>query len=271
LSVLPAFVSRNDLVFSDAQNHASIIDGIRLSRAKRVKFHHCNVDHLHRLLAKAPAGPQKFLVTESLFSMDGDIAPLAEYAELCRQTSTTLIVDEAHAVGIYGERGSGLIEEAGIDDAVFVSVNTAGKALGVAGAFVAGPQWAIDYLIQTARPFIFSTAPPPGVAAALAASLTLVENEPERRLRVLHNSAFLRRILNAPGRSQIISYLIGDNERACTVAAELQKEGFDIRAIRPPTVPPGTARLRISVNANLDETTLGRFAKALEACCAVCS
>ena len=271
LSVLGTFVERHDLVFTDAHNHASIIDGIRLSRAKRVKFPHCDAHRLGQMLRDAPAGLQKFLVTESLFSMDGDFAPLADYAMLCRETNTVLIVDEAHAVGVYGSRGSGMIEQTGIEDSVFVSVNTAGKAMGVAGAFVAGPAWAIDYLVQRARPFIFSTGSPPPIAAALDASLTVIQNEPERRALLLENSALLRSILKEKGNSQIIPVVLGDNDRACNIAMELQKEGFDVRAIRPPTVPAGTARLRISVNVGLSEATLRRFASTLEACCVVCS
>jgi 8-amino-7-oxononanoate synthase len=197
--------------------------------------------------------------------MDGDEAPLAEYAALCRKYRAPLIVDEAHAVGIYGERGSGLIEARGIASDVFVSVNTAGKALGVAGAFVAGSESAIEYLIQRGRPFVFSTAPPPALAAALEASLEVIEKEPERRQRLLARSTQLRTRLGLNGISQIVPMILGDNERALAVAKELQMAGFDVRAIRPPTVPEGTARLRISVNQGLSKIALDRFAEALEA------
>jgi 8-amino-7-oxononanoate synthase len=186
---------------------------------------------------------------------------LREYGELCCETGAALIADEAHAVGIYGERGQGL------GDDVFVSVNTAGKALGVAGAFVTGPEWAIEFLAQRARPFIFSTAPPPAVAAALDASLDVIEGEPERRERLIGLASYLRRRLGVPGTSQIIPVVLGSNERAMAVALELQHQGFDVRAIRPPTVPEGTARLRISVNVNLSESVMDcfgdRFADAL--------
>lgn len=155
LAVLTTFPEAGDAVYSDERNHASLIDGVRLSRARCIVFPHNDVGTLARLLKQEIGQAQKFVVTESLFSMDGDMAPLADYAALCRSTGAALIVDEAHAVGIYGERGSGLIEASGIDRDVFVSVNTAGKALGVSGAFVAGPAWAIDYLIQRARTFIF--------------------------------------------------------------------------------------------------------------------
>ncbi|MBV8729508.1 MAG: aminotransferase class I/II-fold pyridoxal phosphate-dependent enzyme, partial [Acidobacteriia bacterium] len=226
------------------------------------------------------------IVTESLFSMDGDFAPLAEYAALCAETGAALIVDEAHAVGIYGSGGSGLLEAAATG--AFLSVNTAGKALGVSGAFVAGPEWAIEYLVQRARPFIFSTAPPPAVAAALEASLTLIQAEPWRRSLLLHRARHLRSLLRTlqsrdreraviRDESQIVPVLIGDNAKALQIAESLQREGFDVRAIRPPSVPQGTARLRISVNVGLSEATLERFAATLthalqpSECCAACS
>jgi 8-amino-7-oxononanoate synthase len=270
LSVLTTFLERHDIVFTDNQNHASIVDGIRLSRAKRVKFRHRDADDLARRMRAAPEGTQKFLVTESLFSMDGDFAPLADYAKLCRDTGTVLVVDEAHAVGVYGNRGSGWIEQTGCGEGVFLSVDTAGKALGVCGAFVSGPSWAIDYLIQRARPFMFSTAPPPSIAAAIDASISIIESEPQRRRRVHDLSAGLRAKLAERGintgssESQIIPIILGDNDRAKAVAAELQSEGFDVRAIRPPAVPPGTARLRVSLSASLDEATLARFADAVQ-------
>ena len=163
------------MIFSDERNHASLIDGIRLSAARRVVFPHGDVETLASPARPGIAdGGQAFVVIESLYSMDGDIAPLPGYAAVCRATGAALIVDEAHAVGVFGTRGSGLIEASGIDADVFVSVNTAGKALGVSGAFVAGPAWAIEHLVQRARPFIFSTAPPPAVAGALDASLSII-------------------------------------------------------------------------------------------------
>ena len=257
LAVLTTFPESGDVIFSDGRNHASLIDGARLSRARRLIFPHNDVAALRRLLREADGPGQKFIVTESLFSMDGDFAPLAEYSALCRETGAALIVDEAHAVGIYGDGGRGLGGDA------FVSINTAGKALGVAGAFVAGPEWAIEFLVQRARPFIFSTAPPPSVAAALEASLDLIEAEPQRRARLLELAGYMRERLGVPGGSQIIPVMIGPNERAVAVAAAVQREGFDVRAIRPPTVPEGTARLRISVNVNLTETIIDRLVDAL--------
>ena len=264
LAVLSTFPQSADTIFSDQLNHASLIDGARLSHARRVIFPHNDVEALRRLIAGSPtAGGQKFIVTESLFSMDGDFAPLAEYAALCRETGAALIVDEAHACGIYGARGSGWIEEAGVGDDVFLSVNTAGKALGVSGAFVAGPEWAIEFLIQRARQFIFSTAPPPSIAAAIGAALDIVESEPQRRARVRDLARHLRSRLGLPGDSQIIPVILGSNERAVSVASSLQAHGFDARAVRPPSVPEGAARLRLSVNVNLSEEILDRFVDCL--------
>jgi 8-amino-7-oxononanoate synthase len=269
IAVLTAFPEAGDVIFSDERNHASLIDGIRLSSARRLVFPHNDADALGRQLEENRGAGQAFVVTESLFSMDGDLAPLADYASLCRSTGAALIVDEAHAVGVYGAGGSGLIEASGIDQDVFVSVNTAGKALGVSGAFVAGSSWAIDYLIQRARPFVYSTAAPPALAAALEGSLSIVASEPQRREALGRLSARLRaRLIDAGlpvphGTSHIIPVLIGENDRAAAVALALQAQGFDVRAIRPPTVPPGTARLRLAVNVGLTDDIVDRFVSAL--------
>ncbi len=263
LAVLTAFVQPGDVIFSDRLNHASLIDGVRLSPAQRVIFPHNGVAELARLLKENAGAGQAFVVVESLFSMEGDRAPLAEYARLRAETGAALIVDEAHATGIYGARGSGLIEELGVGRDVFLSVNTAGKALGVAGAFVAGPSWAIEYLAQRARPFIFSTAPPPAVAAALDASLDIIQAEPDRRARLRALAAYLRSRLQLSGDSHIVPVILGSNERAVSAAAKLQDRGFDVRAIRPPTVPEGSARLRVSVNVDLTEAILDQFVEQL--------
>ena len=284
IAVLTTFPEKDDVILSDERNHASLIDGIRLSGVRRMVFPHRDVEALERLLAQHRGGGQMFVVTESVFGMDGDVAPLVEYATLCRSVGAALIVDEAHAVGVYGARGSGLIEAQGIARDVLVSINTAGKALGVSGAFVAGPSWAIEYLVQRGRPFVYSTAPPPPLAAALEASLAIVAGEPERREQLLRVSRDLRmqlsdeRLAIPPGSSQIVPVVLGDNDRALAVAHSLQSQGFDVRAIRPPTVARGTARLRISVNVGLSDATVRCFTAALAAavresarCSAVCS
>jgi 8-amino-7-oxononanoate synthase len=271
LAVLTTLAEAGDVILSDRLNHASLIDGMRLSRARSLVFPHNDAGRLADLLASREGTGLTFVVVESLFSMDGDIAPLAEYAAACRAAGAVLVVDEAHAVGVYGRRGSGLIEEAGLAPDSCVSINTAGKALGVAGAFVAGPAPVIEYLGQCARTFVFSTAPPPAVADAIEASLEIVGDEPGRRERVARLARHFRercerRGLPVPaGRSHIVPVHIGDNERAVAVAARLQRSGFDVRAVRPPSVPAGTARLRVSVNAGLSEADLDRFTDLLAA------
>src|SRR5262249_34816473 len=168
------------------------VDAGRLASARRIVFPHKDIGALAQLLSRPPSSGHTFVVTESLFSMDGDVPSLAEYADLCRQHGATLVVDEAHAVGIYGTRGSGLLEEQGVESEDCVSINTAGKALGVSGAFVAGPAWAIDYLIQRARPFIFTTAAPPAMASAIGASLDVIAAEPDLRSRLMDRVKRLR-------------------------------------------------------------------------------
>ena len=270
VGVLSTFLEAGDVVFSDELNHASLIDGIRLAKAAKIVFPHNDIERLRELIVESNCAGQKFLVVESLFSMDGDFAPLVEYAAICRTHNVNLIVDEAHAVGVFGASGSGLIEQTSIAADVFLSINTAGKALGVGGAFVAGDGWAIDYLIQRARSFVFSTAPPPAMAAGLLVALEIVKREPERRAKLLSLSKFLRERLNENGlsvsleNSQIIPIILGASERAVEVADELQRNGFDARAIRPPTVPENTARLRLSLNSNLDESTLQTFLYVLQ-------
>ena len=272
LAVLTALPESGDVVFSDERNHASLIDGARLSRAATVVFPHADPDALSQLLDAHAGAGQRFVVTESLFSMDGDIAPLAEYATLCRSSGATLVVDEAHAVGIYGDDGSGLVRETGVGSEVPLSINTGGKALGVCGAFVAGSHWAIDALIQTGRSFIFSTAPPPAVAEALMAALEIVQSEPQRRVALLTRARDLRtRLIVAggnllPGESQIIPIIVGANEVATALASMLQERGFDVRAIRPPSVTPGTARLRVSVNILMSDKDLDDFVEAFSEC-----
>lgn len=270
VGLLTAFLEDGDTVFSDEFNHASIIDGIRLSKAKRVIFKHLDVSEIGKLLRETKTGGQKFLVTESLFSMDGDRTPLREYAEICRATNTNLVVDEAHAVGVFGASGSGLIEEYGIEDAVFLSMNTAGKALGASGAFVAGDAWAIEYLTNKARSFIFSTAPLPAIADALQTSIKIARDENRRREELLNLSRFFRELLNENGvkvsleNSQIVPVLIGESKKAVKIAERLQAKGFDVRAIRPPTVAENTARLRVSLNIGLSEEILREFVNNLK-------
>jgi 8-amino-7-oxononanoate synthase len=272
LAVLTTLSEPGDVIFSDALNHASLVDGIRLTRAKRQIFRHADVGQLEALLRAESGDGVRFVVVESVFSMDGDLAPLADLLDVCRRFEAVLVVDEAHAVGVFGANGQGLVAHDEVGDVVCVSVNSAGKALGAAGAFVAGPVSLVDYLVQRARPFVFSTAAPPATAAAIEASLDLVDCEPWRRQLVLGLASRLRRRLERDGimpagASQIVPIVIGPNGQALAVAERLRADGFDVRAIRPPSVPEGTARLRISINAGLAEDVVDRFAGAVLSAC----
>lgn len=273
LAVLTALTQSEDVLFSDALNHASLIDAARLSRASCVVFPHSDLSALEVLLRDTPCRGLRFVVVESIFSMDGDMAPLRALVDLCERFDAVPIVDEAHAVGVFGASGSGLLEEAGVPASACISINTAGKALGVAGAFVAGSSGVVDALIQQARPFVFSTAPPPAVAAAIEAGLQVVSDEPDRRILVQRLADRLRQRLRDVGLpspvegSQIVPVLIGDNDKAVTIATRLHTQGFDVRAIRPPSVPQGTARLRVSINAGLDDAIVDRFAQAVATAC----
>lgn len=273
VGLLSALLREEDIVFSDQSNHASLIDGIRLSRARKVIFPHLDLnfleDHLRR---SAPERCEKFIVVESVFSMEGDRAPLVELAELGRKYGAALIVDEAHATGVFGPEGKGLVAEAGLERSVLACIHTCGKALASAGAFVAGSKTLKQYLVNRARTFIFSTASPPYLAAQIRAALKLVREANDRRERVLSLATSLRARLRDAGfdcgcsDSQIIPLLLGSNQRALDAAESLRCAGFVIRAIRPPTVPLGAARLRISVNAGLSKEICERVVQALAGC-----
>jgi 8-amino-7-oxononanoate synthase len=272
LGLLTALLGPRDRALSDALNHASLIDGLRLAGCRRVVFPHLDLAAIEGELARPHPAGRTFLVTESLFSMEGDVAPLDRYAELAARHGAELIVDDAHATGLYGEaRGSGLCEAFGVERRVAAVVSTLGKALGLSGAFVAGPRVLVDYLVARCRAFVFSTAPPPLLLHALDAALDLVAAEPWRRRRALALAERLRRRLAALGLERpagdgpIVPRLLGDNARAVAAAERLAAQGFDVRAIRPPTVPPGTARLRVSVHADHGEAEIDALAAALAA------
>ncbi len=273
IGIMQTFLEKDDVIFSDELNHASLIDGIRLAKCRKELFKHFDVEEVKKLLNETECKGQKFLVTESLFSMDGDIAPLKEYAEICRRTNTNLIIDEAHSVGLYGKKGSGLIEEFGIGKDVFLSINTAGKALGVSGAFIAGSNQTIEYLINKCRSFIFSTAPIPAVADALMMAIEIIESEKKRRGELNHLCKYFNQLLVENGfdaptdKTQIVPIIIGESEKTVAIANKLQAEGFDVRAIRPPTVAEGTSRLRVTLNLSLSEEILKEFVEKLKDIC----
>jgi glycine C-acetyltransferase/8-amino-7-oxononanoate synthase len=243
------------VVFSDALNHASIIDGCRLSRAEVFVYDHLDVEHLAWGIREAE-GRGALIVTDSVFSMDGDVAPLAEIVGLAQRNRIRLMVDEAHGTGTLGPGGRGALADAGLEDEVDLIVGTLGKALGSYGAFVACDREMADYLLNTARTFIFSTALPPPAAAGALAALDLLESRPELVTRLRTNSAALRAALAEEGfdvadsRTQIMPIVLGEAEatvEACELALE---RGVFAQAIRPPTVPPMTSRLRLAVMAS---------------------
>lgn len=269
LGAITALIGPADRAISDAQNHASLIDALRLAGCRKVIVPHLDFGAIERELARPHEGGRTFLVTESLFSMDGDAAPLDRYAGLAERHGAELIVDDAHATGLYGARGSGLAEEHGVERRAVAVVSTLGKAFGLAGAFVAGPRVVVDYLVNRSRPFLFTTAFPPLLLHAVDVTLDWMEAEPGRRRRVLALADRLRERLRGRGLDclasvgPIVPVVLGENRRALAVAERLQAEGFDVRAVRPPTVAPGTARLRISVHADHSEAQIDDLATAV--------
>ena len=265
VGLMQALVGSDDLVLSDERNHASLIDGLRLCGARKVIYAHQDLEQVERIL-RGPRPRRTFIVTESVFSMDGDLTPLAELAELAERNGALLIVDEAHATGLYGERGSGRIEETGTRARVLASLHTGGKSLGTGGAWVAGSAEVRDTLLHRARSFLFSTAPLPVLCEGLAAGLDVLAAEPERRAGVHRKSAILRGALRDAGwfvaqdLSPIVPLIVGTNEAAVALQQGLAAAGFDARAVRPPTVPPGTSRLRFTVRYPVADDDFTRLA-----------
>jgi glycine C-acetyltransferase/8-amino-7-oxononanoate synthase len=251
---IAALAGRDEVVFSDELNHASIVDGCRLSRAETFVYRHADLDHLEWGLRGA-AGRGSLIVSDGVFSMDGDLAPLSGLLELARRHDCRLMVDDAHALGALGPGGRGSVAAAGLAGEVDVVVGTLGKSLGSYGAFACASAETVDFLVNSARPFIFSTAPPPPAIGAAAAALEILEAEPERVERLIENAATLREALTAEGlaapssTTQIIPLQVGEAEptmRLCELALE---RGVFAQGIRPPTVPAGSSRLRLTVMA----------------------
>jgi 8-amino-7-oxononanoate synthase len=248
-----ALVDRGDVIFADQKNHASLIDGCRLSRAETFVYRHCDCAHLAELLRDHAGFRRRLIVTDTLFSMDGDFSPLVELAGLAEKYNAMFLVDEAHATGVFGKRGRGLREELGVEKCVDVRVGTLSKALGCSGGFVAGSRSLIDWLVNRARPYVFSTAQPAANAAAAVAALEIVESEPARRTQLLNRATRLREALTADGwnigrsTSHIVPIYIGQPDRTMRLADALRQRGFFVPGIRPPSVPQGESMLRISV------------------------
>ena len=276
LGVIGALAGSGDTIFSDELNHASIIDGCRLSRAAVHVYRHRDVEHLEWSLHRHGAG-RRLIVTDSVFSMDGDVAPLAQLAEVAGAYGARLVVDEAHAIGSLGPGGRGAVAEAGLEGEVDVVIGTLGKALGSYGAYACASAEMVRYLINTARSLIFSTAPPPPAVAGALAALELMQERPHRVQRLRSNARALRRGLAQEGfpiadsEMHIVPLIVGEERAAMRLCQEAIERGIFAQAIRPPTVPNGTSRLRLTAMASHTPSelraaaaVLGELARELE-------
>lgn len=273
VGIIAALMGRDDVIFTDRLNHASIYDGCRLAGAKLARFRHNDLDHLEELLRNRNTKGTRLIVVESVYSMDGDQAPLRELVGLKERYDCLLMVDEAHATGVFGAYGGGMIEEAGVAGGVDLAMGTFGKALGSYGAYVAASRQMIDFLVNRARSFVFSTALPPAVAAASLTAVRLIRQKPGLRQELHSRVALFKECLRQGGisadlgPSQIIPLQLGASAKAMAMAERLREHGLFVPAVRPPTVPEGTARLRFSITRHLGEVELAAAAAALCACC----
>ena len=268
VGILAAVLDRDAAVFGDRLNHASLIDGVRLSGAESHRYRHLDLDHLESLLSRSTAS-RKLIVTDSVFSMDGDVAPLRDLVALKERYGAALLVDEAHAGGVFGPHGEGLAHELGVAEQVELQMGTFSKAYGAYGAYVAASAEWIDHLVSAARTLVYSTALPPAVVGTIAAALELVRDADEARARLLANAERFRAGVRASGfdtggsTTQIVPAIVGESERALALAAALEEAGILAVGIRPPTVPAGTARLRFSVMATHTNEQLDLALRAL--------
>jgi len=270
LSVVTTLASRRSAVIEDRLNHASLLDAAVLSRARLVRYQHLDTDDL---AAKLAACPGALVATDGVFSMDGDVAPLPRLVEVCKAEGGTLILDDAHGFGVLGARGRGTTEHFGLAAPdVPIVVGTFGKAFGGAGAFVAADEVVIEALMQFARPYIYTTALPPALCCAMTVSLRIVEGEPALRQRLHSNIHRFRRLALARGvpmaasNTPIQPIILGQNARVVAVAERLLEMGYWVAAVRPPTVPAGSARLRVALSAGHTEEEIDGLSDALAAC-----
>jgi 8-amino-7-oxononanoate synthase len=271
VSTIPVLVGEGDLILSDAINHASIIDGCRLSKATRQIYRHCDVAHLKELLANSAQFKRRLIITDGVFSMDGDIAPLPEICGLAERYDATVMVDDAHSFGVLGETGGGTIEHFGLENRGVIQMGTLSKAIGGLGGYVAGSTALIDFLINRARGFIFTTGLPPATLAGASAAIDVIRSNPELRQRLFSNVLLLKNSLLErgfqllPSQTQILPLILGTADVASRFAEVLLSQGVYAPAIRPPTVPEGTSRLRISVIASHTTEDLETAVKGFEA------
>ena len=270
IGVLPALIGKDGLILADRLCHASLIDGCRLSGATFRVYHHRDMNHLEQLLARRPSAKRTLIVTDGLFSMDGDIAPMKDIAQLAEQYGAEVYVDDAHGTGILGPTGRGTLEHCDVESRVPYHMGTLSKALGSAGGYLVGSAAFIAYLVNTCRAFTYTTAPPPATAAAATAALQVIEQEPERRARLWQNRDRLAEGLNrlgfrlAASESPILPIIVGDPDRAMSLAQALIEHGVYAPAIRPPTVPPATSRIRLTITADHTNEQIDRALAALE-------
>ncbi|GIW80760.1 MAG: 8-amino-7-oxononanoate synthase [Gemmatales bacterium] len=256
LAAITAFAGQDDVLFSDQLNHASLIDGCRLARSRICIYRHNDMDHLESLLQhNGNHARRRLIVSDTVFSMDGDLAPVRDLADLARRYDCLLILDEAHATGVFGSEGRGLADALPLPPEQFIKVGTLSKALGSQGGFICSTKKHIDWLVNRGRSYVFSTALAPTSAAAALQAIKIVKAEPERRQKLLQLAKTLREQLEAAGlstggsASQIVPIVLGEPERTVAVAKQLTQSGLVVGGIRPPSVPPGTSRLRVSVTA----------------------
>ena len=258
-SVIPVLAGEGDLILSDALNHASIIDGCRLSRATKKVYRHCDVEHLKTLLSESTAFRRRLIVTDGVFSMDGDIAPLPDIYEVAKHYEAMLLVDDAHGFGVLGKDGSGTVAHFGLEGTDIIRMGTLSKAVGALGGYIAGSHTLIQLLINKARGFIFTTGLPPATLAAANAALDVIRSSPELRQHLFSHARYLKTALIdlgytlLPSETQILPVVLGSPQRATSVADALLAGGVFAPAIRPPAVPPDTSRLRLTVMATHTE------------------
>jgi len=269
--VIPALAQKGDILFSDKLNHASIVDGCLLSRARLVRYPHNDMAFLRRCLAEHRGGGRRIIISDGVFSMDGDMANLTELVAIKKEYEALLMVDDAHGTGVLGATGRGTAEHLGLSNEIDISMGTLGKALGGFGAFVAGSHEIIEYLVNKARSFIFSTSLPPAVLAAASAAFDIVDSREgaDLRQRLAANTEYLRNTLCEAGfdtlgsETQIIPVFVGDAQKTMEFSRALLDEGVFVQGIRPPTVPVGSSRLRFTLMATHDVSDLQRVMKAV--------
>ena len=270
LGLIPALIDRDGLILADRYCHASLIEACRLAKARLRVFHHNDVEHLKKLLKKREKARPTLVVTEGVFSMDGDLAPLPDLLALCRQHEATLVIDDAHGTGVMGTNGRGTVEHFGMNPQDLIQMGTLSKAIGTSGGYVAGPATLKDYLINTSKAFIYTTAQPPAIAAGASAAIRIIQDEPARRERLQTNRDALHAALRELGfqltdtQSPILPIIVKSPERALAMSQALYEAGVFVPAIRPPTVPKHSSRLRLTVSSEHTQEQLETVVRCIQ-------